>query len=169
MPLRQLFPVVSCRPFPRSRLTDRPHSSGHETGDVAFTIGNLGYDPKIEDNEAGFAVDIALHVSKDLRLAIEIDGPTHLTCNTLEPTGKTLFKCRMLAATGWKVMSVPINEWDECETDDAKESYILNKLKPHLRETVAAAARPAEDRDDDDVEGAMDERMRPSDDEFDSM
>ena len=78
-------------------------------------------------------MDIALHLTKDVNLAIEIDGPTHLTCNTLEPTGKTLFKSRMLAATGWDVMSVPINEWDECETEDAKESYILNRLKPFLK------------------------------------
>ena len=119
---------------------------------VAYIIGNLGYNPKIEDNEAGFAVDIALKIA-GLKLAVEIDGPSHLTTNTQEPLGNTLFKCRMLEASGWSVVTVPIHEWDRCATDDAKETLVLNKMKKYLKKLF---------RDEEVLEARRSMRMRQS-------
>ncbi len=62
---------------------------------------------------AGYAVDVSL---PDLRIAIEVDGPTHFT-RTPGPKGRqgglwvvgaTAMKRRHLRALGWDVLSVSI-------------------------------------------------------------
>ncbi|KAG1672292.1 hypothetical protein FOA52_004307 [Chlamydomonas sp. UWO 241] len=61
-----------------------------------------------------FSIDIALQLpGSDQKLAVEADGPTHFLSNTpTGPTGATRLRNRLLEARGWRVVSVPVTEWD---------------------------------------------------------
>ena len=62
-----------------------------------------------EDITTGLELDIAI---PDLRIAIEIDGPTHFARNVLRPLGATVLKQRHLEAMGWALLSVRNEVWD---------------------------------------------------------
>ncbi len=56
-----------------------------------------------------FSIDVAI---ADRRIALEFDGPSHFTRNTLEPLGHTRLRDRLLSVMGWQVVSIPFFEWD---------------------------------------------------------
>jgi len=79
-----------------------------------------------------YSVDAALPAYK---LAIEADGPTHYSTNTLRPLGHTLLKRRLLKQLGWVVVNIPLFEWLDisvggCESD--REAYLVSKIEKAL-------------------------------------
>ena len=98
-------------------------SSNHR--DVCKCLTSLGRSYTSEDCSSGYAVDIAIPES---RIAIEVDGPTHFTRNTLMPLGATAMKHRHLRKLGWKVLSVSYATWYELEDRAEKCRYLREAL-----------------------------------------
>lgn len=105
-------------------------------------------------------VDIAIKKvvqGKKVKVAIEIDGPTHFAYKSHEPLGHTQFKRRLLNRKGWQAISVPYWDWDAFQPKDlqAKAAYLksvlpTNALKnasekdqPKVSKTAAKKARRA--------------------------
>ncbi|GIL62383.1 hypothetical protein Vafri_16604, partial [Volvox africanus] len=51
-----------------------------------------------------------------IRIAVEVDGPSHFTANTLQPLSPTIYRRRCLENRGWVVVSVPYWLWNQCRT-----------------------------------------------------
>ena len=62
------------------------------------------------------------------KVCMEVDGPSHFFLNTLEPTGKTLFRNRVHACKGWRVVCLPHFEWEQLLDDQQKEAYLRDIL-----------------------------------------
>jgi hypothetical protein len=57
----------------------------------------------------GYAIDAAVEGADGLRVAVEVDGPSHFIGR--RPTGATALKRRQLRHLGWHVLAVPHWEW----------------------------------------------------------
>ncbi|XP_010672528.2 RAP domain-containing protein, chloroplastic [Beta vulgaris subsp. vulgaris] len=68
----------------------------------------------------------------DKRVALEIDGPTHFSRNSGVPLGHTVLKRRYVAASGWDIVSVVHQEWQELEGSGEQEEYLRQILKDHV-------------------------------------
>ncbi|KAG1672291.1 hypothetical protein FOA52_004306 [Chlamydomonas sp. UWO 241] len=79
-----------------------------------------------------FSIDIALQLpGSDQKLAVEVDGPTHfLSSAPTMPTGATRLRNRPLEARGWRVVSVPVKEWDRqaVKGGQAVREYLITSL-----------------------------------------
>jgi very-short-patch-repair endonuclease len=64
----------------------------------------------------------------DRRIALEFDGPSHFTRNTLEPLGHTRLRDRLLSAMGWQVVSIPFFEWDRLHQQEPMDAYVRQRL-----------------------------------------
>ena len=68
------------------------------------------------------------------RVAIEVDGPSHFLLpdgrGVRKPTGPTLLKRRLLAAAGWRVISVPFYEWGRFTTANDRQTYLERAVAP---------------------------------------
>ncbi|RDX79002.1 RAP domain-containing protein, chloroplastic, partial [Mucuna pruriens] len=82
----------------------------------------------------GYSLDAVLI---DKKLALEIDGPTHFSRNTVVPLGHTMLKRRYITAAGWKVVSLSHQEWEELQGAFEQVEYLRNILKDHLDEGYA--------------------------------
>ena len=51
---------------------------------------------------------------------------------TLMPNGPTLLKRRLLAAAGWRVISVPFYEWDGFARASERQTYLERAVAPLL-------------------------------------
>lgn len=80
-----------------------------------------------EDTLTGYPVDVAI---PELRIAVEIDGPSHFARTAHRPLGSTALKRRHLEAMGWAVLSVTQRDW-------ATGASLQAKLQ-QLRELVQA-------------------------------
>ncbi|CAN6467978.1 unnamed protein product [Victoria cruziana] len=69
------------------------------------------------------------------KLALEIDGPTHFSRNTLSPLGHTMLKRRYITAAGWKLASVCHQEWEELQGEFERLDYLREILKDHIDES----------------------------------
>ena len=67
---------------------------------------------------------------------MEVDGPTHFLGDGRTPSGSTLLKRKQLGQLGYTVVPVPFWEWGALRGDDAKRSYLLDKLVHTLRISV---------------------------------
>jgi very-short-patch-repair endonuclease len=72
-----------------------------------------------------FSIDLAI---VDRRIALEFDGPSHFTRNTLEPLGHTRLRDRLLSAMGWQVVSIPFFEWDRLHQQEQMDAYVRQRL-----------------------------------------
>ena len=77
---------------------------------------------EFKDPVTGYLIDIAL---PNNRIAIEADGPTHFTRNTLRPLGPTLMKWHLLEIAQWAVVSVPFGDWNASQD---KRSYLKHLI-----------------------------------------
>jgi hypothetical protein len=95
--------------------------------DFRDTLNRLGIPHELEHTTADglFSIDIAI---ADRRIAIEVDGPSHFTTNTLEPMGHTLLRDRLLSAMGWHVVSIPFFDWNDLRNDHDKDAYVDRRL-----------------------------------------
>lgn len=71
-----------------------------------------------------FSIDIALPQE---RIAIEVDGPSHFSCNTLRPLGEMHARVALLQARGWRVLSVPYFAWVGLE-QGGQRAYLADGL-----------------------------------------
>ncbi|KAK9808820.1 hypothetical protein WJX72_004223 [[Myrmecia] bisecta] len=92
---------------------------------VADALSALGATFIIEYDQAEYSVDIAF---PEQGIIVEVDGPTHYSYNTLRPTGATLFKRRLLAKLGWKVVSVPSFHWAHLGTAFQQQLYMYHAM-----------------------------------------
>jgi very-short-patch-repair endonuclease len=72
-----------------------------------------------------FSIDLAI---VDRRIALEFDGPSHFTRNTLEPFGHTRLRDRLLSAMGWQVVSIPFFEWARLLEQAQMDAYVRQRL-----------------------------------------
>ncbi|KAG2596376.1 RAP domain-containing protein, chloroplastic-like [Panicum virgatum] len=73
----------------------------------------------------GYTVDAVL---VDEKLAFEIDGPTHFSRNLGTPLGHTSLKRRYITASGWKLVSLSLQEWDELQGEFEQLEYLRRIL-----------------------------------------
>jgi very-short-patch-repair endonuclease len=76
-----------------------------------------------------FSIDLAV---VDRRIALEFDGPSHFTRNTLEPLGHTRLRDRLLSAMGWHVVSIPFFDWDRLQRPEQMDAYVQQRLSQVL-------------------------------------
>ena len=94
---------------------------------VGESLRRLGISHELEYTTADglFSIDLAI---VDRCIAIEVDGPSHLTVNTLEPLGHTRLRDRLLSAMGWQVVSIPFFEWDRLHQQEPMDAYVRQRL-----------------------------------------
>lgn len=97
----------------------------------AILRDELGVEHEMEALTADglFSIDIAMRTE---RVALEVDGPSHFLRGTLAPTGPTLARDRLLAARGWRVISLPYFEWDACRGDRRHQAECLRRILSQL-------------------------------------
>ncbi|KAF3774113.1 hypothetical protein EJ110_NYTH53868 [Nymphaea thermarum] len=80
----------------------------------------------------GYTMDA---VVPDRKVALEIDGPTHFSRNTVTPLGHTMLKRRYITAAGWKLASVCHQDWEELQGEFEQLDYLRKILKDHIDES----------------------------------
>ena len=92
-----------------------------------------GFEEEHLEPRTGYSLDLALPSS---RVAVEVDGPSHFLLpdgrGVRRPNGPTLLKRRLLAAAGWRVISVPFYEWDGFATAKERQTYLQGAVAPLL-------------------------------------
>ncbi|GBF97364.1 hypothetical protein Rsub_11011 [Raphidocelis subcapitata] len=93
-------------------LKGRSHSSYQRAIANALTGARVMH--VMEDSSSGYSIDVSI---PSLRVAIEADGPSHLSRNkgpggAPVRLGATRMKARHLRAMGWRVVNVAFSEWD---------------------------------------------------------
>ena len=99
--------------------------------EVGESLRRLGISHELEHITADglFSIDLAI---VDRRIAVEFDGPSHFTTNTLEPLGHTRLRDRLLSAMGWCVVSIPFFEWDRLQRTEQRDAYVKHRVHPSL-------------------------------------
>ncbi len=94
---------------------------------VGESLRRLGISHELEYTTADglFSIDLAI---VDRRIAIEVDGPSHFTRNTLEPLGHPRLRDRLLSAMGWHVVSIPWFEWERLQRPEQMDSYVEHRV-----------------------------------------
>lgn len=69
---------------------------------------------------------------QSLSAVTQVDGPHHFTANTHTPLGETAGRCRLLAARGWTVVSVPYFLWDTSPSLPAKQAALAQVVDFHF-------------------------------------
>jgi very-short-patch-repair endonuclease len=95
--------------------------------EVGESLRRLGISHELEYITADglFSIDLAI---LDRRIALEFDGPSHFTTNTLEPLGHTRLRERLLSAMGWHVVSIPFFEWDRLHQTEQRDAYVGRRV-----------------------------------------
>ena len=95
--------------------------------EVGESLQRLGVAHELEHITADglFSIDLAI---VDRRIALEFDGPSHFTRNTLEPLGHTRLRDRLLSAMGWQVVSIPFFDWDGLHQPEQMDAYVKQRL-----------------------------------------
>ena len=92
---------------------------------AALTSVQHGFEEEYLEPLTGYSLDLAI---PSTRIAIEVDGPFHFLLpdgrGVRRPNGPTLLKRRLLAAAGWRVISVPFFEWDALPTASERQTYL---------------------------------------------
>lgn len=89
--------------------------------EVARLLVSTGLDWVREYAVDGYTLDA---VVVDSRVALEIDGPTHFSRNSGIPLGHTMLKRRYITAAGWRLISVPYQEWEELQGGFEQLEYL---------------------------------------------
>jgi hypothetical protein len=95
--------------------------------EVGESLRRLGIPHELECITADglFSIDLAI---VDRRIALEFDGPSHFTRNTLEPLGHTRLRNRLLSAMGWHVVSIPFFEWGRLHQTEQRDAYVERRV-----------------------------------------
>jgi hypothetical protein len=95
--------------------------------EVGESLRRLGVSHELEYITADglFSIDLAV---LDRRIALEFDGPSHFTRNTLEPLGHTRLRNRLLSAMGWHVVPIPFFDWARLHHPEQMDAYVRHRL-----------------------------------------
>ena len=99
-------------------------NSQREVGDSLHRLG-IPHELEYTTADGLFSIDLAI---VDRRIALEFDGPSHFTRNTLEPLGHTRLRDRLLSAMGWHVVSIPFFDWDRLHQPEQRDAYVAQRL-----------------------------------------
>lgn len=97
--------------------------------EIARLLVSTGLDWVREYAMDGYTLDAAVI---DNRVSLEIDGPTHFSRNSGSPLGHTMLKRRFITAAGWKLISVPHQEWEELKGEFEQLEYLRDIIKDHF-------------------------------------
>ena len=82
--------------------------------EVAAAFERIGEDVTIEHEvelpESGYQIDLVVTYD-GLKVAVEVDGPSHFLGDSEQPNGATLLKRRQLRHLGWTLLPVPYFEF----------------------------------------------------------
>jgi hypothetical protein len=95
--------------------------------EVGESLRRLGGSHELEYITAEGLLGIDLAVV-DRRMAIEFDGASHLTKNTLEPLGHARLRDRLLSAIGRHVVSIPFFHWDRLQSQSRLDAHVKQRL-----------------------------------------
>ncbi|XP_071742530.1 RAP domain-containing protein, chloroplastic [Rutidosis leptorrhynchoides] len=98
--------------------------------EVSRLLVGTGLDWTKEYVVDGYTLDAAL---VDIRVALEIDGPTHFSRNLGNPLGHTVLKRRYLEAAGWKLVSVSHQKWEELRGSHEQLDYLREIIQPVMK------------------------------------
>ena len=95
--------------------------------EVGESLRRLGIPHELEYITADglFSIDLAI---VDRRIALEFDGPSHFTRNTLESLGHTRLRDRLLSAMGGHVVSIPFFEWNRLHQTEQRDAYVERRV-----------------------------------------
>jgi len=98
---------------------------------AALAAVQHGFEEEHLEPRTGYSLDLALPSS---RIAIEVDGPSHFlrpdSQGVRAPSGTTVLKRRLIAAAGWRVISVPFYDWGRLNTADERQAYLERAVAP---------------------------------------
>ncbi|EOD21501.1 hypothetical protein EMIHUDRAFT_241099 [Emiliania huxleyi CCMP1516] len=107
----------------------RPSGLQRSVAAVLAAVWGPGFEEEHLEPHTGYSLDLAFPSS---RIAIEVDGPSHFLLpdgrGVRKSNGPTLLKRRLLAAAGWKVISVPFYEWNRFATANERQTYLQGLL-----------------------------------------
>jgi very-short-patch-repair endonuclease len=86
---------------------------------------------KLTDDD-NFSIDIVAVTAAGVRLAVEVDGPSHFVSPGNRVNGPTQYRDRALKAWGYTVVSIPGWEWAQLKGTEQRQQYLLEKLKGEL-------------------------------------
>ncbi|KAH7547653.1 hypothetical protein FEM48_Zijuj01G0332700 [Ziziphus jujuba var. spinosa] len=98
--------------------------------EVAHLLMSTGLEWVKEYVMDGYTLDAVLI---DKKVALEIDGPSHFSRNTVVPLGHTMLKRRYITAAGWKIVSLSHQEWEELQGGFEQLEYLRAILQDHLQ------------------------------------
>ncbi|EOD36009.1 hypothetical protein EMIHUDRAFT_226842 [Emiliania huxleyi CCMP1516] len=109
----------------------RPSGLQRSVADALAAVRGPGFEEEYVEPRTSYSLDLALPSS---RIAIEVDGPSHFLLpdgwGVRKPNGPTLLKRRLLAAAGWRVISVPFYEWGRFTTANDRQTYLERAVAP---------------------------------------
>ncbi|KAL3820747.1 hypothetical protein ACJIZ3_006652 [Penstemon smallii] len=109
-----------------NELENKIARAGNQKELRASLLVSTGLDWVKEYNVEGYTLDAVL---VDQKVALEIDGPTHFSRNSgVVPLGHTMLKRRFISAAGWKLVSVPHQEWEELNGEFEQLDYLRRIL-----------------------------------------
>lgn len=111
----------------RRQSGDYKVSSTHR--DVASVMRelNIEFDMEKKIEDGLMSVDIAL---RGEMVAVEVDGSAHFTINEpYVPLGRTIWRWRLLASRGWRVVTVPYFRWAKLQSVAQKKQYLYMLLQ----------------------------------------
>jgi hypothetical protein len=88
-----------------------------------------------------FSIDVAATTALGVKVAIEVDGPSHFMQPGISLEGGTMFRNRALAVRGYVVISIPYWEWNQLRGAEQKQQYLLAKLQLALQQQQPAPPR----------------------------
>jgi very-short-patch-repair endonuclease len=94
--------------------------------EVVRALQTLGLEPHVEhqDPATGYMIDVAVFPSAEARLAVEVDGPLHVTRTAGALLGTSRMKQRHLEGAGWRAVRVPSREWEAVQGSAAQRAYL---------------------------------------------
>jgi very-short-patch-repair endonuclease len=86
---------------------------------------------EVPTDDRNFSIDIAAVTAAGVRLAVEVDGPSHFVRmgGRWEVEGPTQYRNRALAARGYTVVSIPGWEWRQLNGACQQHQYLQDKIK----------------------------------------
>jgi hypothetical protein len=104
------------------------HTISNDQREVGESLHRLGISYEVEYIAADGLPSIDLAIV-DRRIALELDGPSHFTTNTLEPLGHIRMRGRLLSAMGWHVVSIPCFEWSRLRQPYERDVYVQRRVQ----------------------------------------